>query len=362
MLNAYETHLLNTYLVNIASKIDSRSPEAEDFIEWVTTEWNKFACDSENAGVTSRQRRSRVAREIMRLDNRSRDRNEPVSAKALNSVRESLLATLPARPPRPDRTAKRLRQLGKATGLSTLDREVLELMLRCATSHGFDSLIDDVFDRPGPRMDRLHVSGYVVSMLLGRRPRSIQSRFGVDSPLVRSGLVQIDRDGDLEVPRWLYRLANEPGNNTKDIMQILFDSASASELEWSDFDHVAKHRDHIETLVKGAMQNRSKGVNILLYGPPGTGKTEFCDEVRELAREFDATPALAAGATVAARIGDGNLDTVRFGVHSLSRLLGCNKLCRPARRGDPETLHLQDCTGLPDCGTGSTRVRQVLLA
>ena len=477
MLNAYESHLLNTYLVNIASKIDSRSPEAEDFIEWVATEWNRFACNSENAGVTSRQRRSRVAREIMRLDNRSRDRNKPVSAKTLNSVRESLLATLPARPPRPDRTAKRLRQLGKATGLSTLDRELLELMLRCATSHGFDSLIDDVFDRPGPRMNRLHVSGYVVSMLLGRRPRSIQSRFGIDSPLVRSGLVQIDDDGDLEVPRWLYRLANEPGNNTKDIMQILFDSASASEQEWSDFDHVAKHRDHIETLVKGALQNRSKGVNILLYGPPGTGKTEFCkvlaerlgvtlyaageadgegfepsreerqqalivaqrllanernslllfdemedllggfpdfaaifgakigpghrqgdskvfmhrlleetpvpilwtmnnagsvspailrrmmfalelrqpnteirtrvwtrqlekngiaatpDEVRELAREFDATPALAAGATVAARIGDGNLDTVRFGVHSLSRLLGCNK---PPQRAPAE--------------------------
>ncbi len=477
MLNAYESHLLNTYLVNIASKIDSRYPEAEDFIEWVATEWNKFACNSENAGVASRQRRSRVAREIMRLDNRSHDRNKPVSAKTLNSVRVSLLAALPATPPRPDRTAKRLRQLGKATGLSTLDRELLELMLRCATSHGFDSLIGDVFDRPGPRMNRLHVSGYVVSMLLGRRPRSIQSRLGIGSPLVSAGLVEIGDDGDLEIPRWLHRLSNEPGNNTKDIMQILFDSASASELEWSDFDHVAKHRDHIETLVKGAMQNRSKGVNILLYGPPGTGKTEFCkvlaerlgvtlyaageaddegfepsrrerqqelivaqrllandrnslllfdemedllggfpdfaaifgakigpghrqgdskvfmhrlleetpvpilwtmnnadsvspailrrmmfalelrqpnteirtrvwarqlekngitatpDEVRELAREFDTTPALAAGATVAARIGDGNLDTVRFGVHSLSRLLGCNK---PPQRAPAE--------------------------
>ena len=49
------------------------------------------------------------------------------------------------------------------------------------------------------------------------------------------------------------------------------------------------------------------------------------DEVRELAREFDATPALAAGATAAARIGDGSLDTVRFGVRSLSKLLGSNK-------------------------------------
>ena len=477
MLNAYESHLLNTYLANIVSKIGRRSPEAGDFVEWVNFEWNKFNCKINSAAGTSRNRTREFEREILRSEIRSHGKGKSVSAKSLENVRQSVFAALPAKRPGPDRTARRLGQLRKAVGLSALDREMLELMLRCATSLAFDSLIDDVFDRPGPRMNRLHVSGYVMSMLLGRRPRSIQTRLGIDSPLVRSGLVRIDEDGDLEIPRWLHRLANEPGNNTKDIMRILFDSAPTSELEWSDFDHVAKHRDHIETLVRGALNSRTKGVNILFYGPPGTGKTEFCkvlaerlgvtlyaageadddgfepsrkerqqeliiaqrllandnnslllfdemedllggapdfaaifgtkigpghrqgeskvfmhrlleetpvpilwtmnnarsvshtilrrmmfalelrkpgaqirtrvfarqlekndivatpDEVRELAREFDATPALAAGATAAARISDGGLDSVRFGVRSLSRLLGCD---RPPQRAPAE--------------------------
>ncbi|MDE0507687.1 MAG: AAA family ATPase [Gammaproteobacteria bacterium] len=411
------------------------------------------------------------------MKRRNQENKQPLTEETLDEIRESLAATLSPKPPKPDRTARRLRQLAKDTGLSALDREVLELMLRRATNFAFESLIDDVFDRQAPWIQRLHVSGYAIAMVLGRRPRSVQSRFSSDSPLVRSGLVQVEEEGDLDIPGWLKRLANEPGNNTKDIMRILFDSASSSELEWSDFDHVAKARDHIENLVKGALRSRSKGVNILLFGPPGTGKTEFCkvlagrvgvtlfatgeadkvgfepsrrerqqelivaqrllanhnnslllfdemedllsdaldfatifgaktdpghrqgdskvfmhrlleetpvpvlwtmnnarsvnpailrrmvfalelrkpdawirervwarqlqknniaatrDEVRELAREFDATPALAAGATAAARIGDGDLETVRFGVRSLSRLLGCN---RPTQRAPAE--------------------------
>ena len=259
MLNAYENHLLNTYLVNIASKIGRNSPEAEDFVEWVKFDWNKFACTKNDSVNKSRNRVREFEREILRSEKRSHGKGKSVPARSFEKACQSVYAALAEKRPRPDRTARRLSQLRKAVGLSALDREILELMLRCATSHAFDSLIDDVFDRPGPRMNRLHVSGYVISTLLGRRPRSIQSRLGVDSPLVRSGLVQIDEDGDLEVPHWLHRLANEPGNNTKDIMRILFDSASASELEWSDFDHVAKHRDHIETLLRGALKCRAKG-------------------------------------------------------------------------------------------------------
>lgn len=478
MLNAYETHLLNTYLVNIASKIDHRTPEAEDFIEWVEHDWKVLTCTRNSVDSASGRILNKRQRRSLRLNSSMSDRKKPVTAKSLANVRETLFAALPARSPRSDRTAKRLRQLAKAIGLGTLDRQILELLLRYQTSHAFDSLIDDIFEHPGPRMGRMHVSGHVVGILLGRRPGNIHSRLRHDAPLVRCGLVQIDEDdGEVDVPRWLHKLANEPGKNTEDIMRLLFNSASDSELEWSDFDHVKKHRDHIETLLKGAIRNRERGVNILLYGPPGTGKTEFCkllaqklgvtlftageadqdgyepsrkdrqqeliiaqrllandrnslllfdemedllgsssglaeifgagfeasqrqgeskvfmhrllentpvpilwtmnnahsvsrtilrrmmfalelrrpdakirarvwarqleqngvsatpNEVRELAREFDTTPAIAAGATVAARIAGGNLDTVRHGVRSLSRLLSCD---RPPQKAPAE--------------------------
>ena len=55
-----------------------------------------------------------------------------------------------------------------------------------------------------------------------------------------------------------------------------------------------------------------------------------------LATEFDATPGVAAGATAAAKISGGDLDTVRHGVRNLSRVLSCEKPSqRPPDKFDP---------------------------
>lgn len=55
-----------------------------------------------------------------------------------------------------------------------------------------------------------------------------------------------------------------------------------------------------------------------------------------LATEFDATPGVAAGATAAAKLGDGGLDTVRHGVRNLSRVLSCEKPSqKPPDKFDP---------------------------
>ena len=72
----------------------------------------------------------------------------------------------------------------------------------------------------------------------------------------------------------LRRLDSVPGD--VDVHRLLLDVASPSELDWSDFDHVAEARDHVESILKGALRTGALGVNILVYGPPGTGKTEFC--------------------------------------------------------------------------------------
>ena len=53
------------------------------------------------------------------------------------------------------------------------------------------------------------------------------------------------------------------------------------------------------------------------------------DDALALAREFEATPGVAAGATAAARLGGGDIAAVRRGVRSLSRVLSCE---RPPQR------------------------------
>ena len=85
----------------------------------------------------------------------------------------------------------------------------------------------------------------------------------------------------MNIVRRLNRLATAPGGASSDVNRLLLDAVSPSELEWSDFDHVARDRDHIEKLLEGALETSAPGVNVLLYGPPGTGKTEFCEALAE---------------------------------------------------------------------------------
>ena len=64
------------------------------------------------------------------------------------------------------------------------------------------------------------------------------------------------------------------------------------------------------------------------------------DEADALAREFAATPGVAAGATAAARISGGGIDTVRRGVRGLSRVLGCEAPPQGTPpRFDPALIH-----------------------
>ena len=157
-----------------------------------------------------------------------------------------------------------------------MDIDILELLLRYETHTVFESMIDDIFESPGPSMDVLNLRGWAVSLLLGLTANRIQSRLRDGAPLVRSGLVSIDDDGDFAIPRRLRRLATTPGDGNIDVTRLLLDVASPGDLEGSDFDHVADARNHIEQLVQGALDSGAPGVNVLLYGPPGTGKTEFC--------------------------------------------------------------------------------------
>ncbi|MCY3689975.1 MAG: AAA family ATPase [Gammaproteobacteria bacterium] len=476
MLNAYENHLLNTYLANIVRPLRHWSPMTPKLVEWLVDDWNDYnlidgapAKPEHDAEIAQRRQLQKRWEES---EVRKSGRVKSVSPKTFELAREIVLGSLAPKPPKPpklDPTARRLRELQEVAGLSNVEREVLELLLRYATCDAVDSLIDEVFDRSSTRQ-RMNVTGLALTMPLGLKPKNIATSLERQSPLVRSGLVEIDDDGDVSIPRWLHKLAG-PETKSRDIRQLLLQTAMPSDLEWSDFDHVAKCRDHIADLLKGALRDRSKGVNILLYGPPGTGKTEFCkvlarqletrlytvgeadddgmeptrnerqqelifaqrllasdenslllfdemedllgggfdiaqlfggmgmmssghrqgeskvfmhrlleetpvpvlwtmnnarsvcpailrrmmyalelrppganirarvwarqleknqiaastDEIRELAREFDATPAVAAGATAAARIGDGNLEKVRVGVRSLQKLLSGDK-------------------------------------
>ncbi len=268
MLTAYEHHLLALYLANAASCLSHRDPEATALAMWVTDRDNLIARGRED----KRSRRRR--REI--------DRDEELSARQFRDLGDALWEECSNRRVQPDRTARRLRRLGRSAGLSRADLAILEVLLRYRTRPVFESMIDDIFDHPLNGRLVFTLGGHTLPLLLGLSPNRIAGRLGASAPLVRSGLVAIDRDdGEVAMLDRLNQLVHAPGGADCDAASLLLDPAPASDLDWTDFDHVAVDRNHVETLLKGALDTRAQGVNILLHGPPGTGKTEFCKVLAE---------------------------------------------------------------------------------
>ncbi len=266
MLSAYEHRLLALYLANAASRLSHREPEAMALAMWVA--------DRENLIARGRKRARRRRWEI--------DRNEGLSARQFRALGEALREECSNHTARPDRTARRLRRLGRSADLTRTDLAILETLLRYRTQSVFESMIDDIFERSfdGPVVFSLR--GRTLPVLLGLSPNAVARRLEAAAPLVRSGLVSIDSsDGEVMMLERLNRLVHAPGGADRDVASLLLDPAPSSDLDWTDFDHVAGDRDHVETLLRGALDTLAPGVNILLHGPPGTGKTEFCKVLAE---------------------------------------------------------------------------------
>ena len=272
MLTNYERRLTFSYLLNVASRLHHQRTEAVALAEWV-----KEQSDMLNLGSPFRKRAA----------NESHCSDGILSSEEWQELRETLGRCFAAtKPTRGDRTASRIRHLGREMQLSRMDIAILELLLRYRTQPLIESMIDAVFTRSaryGGRMRILNLGSRALPDLLGVSAGACFARFAVHAPLMRSGLVTIDDDGDIELIDRLRKLAHAPAGTGLDARGLLFDAAAPAELEWSDFDHVKEGRDHVEQLLQGALGAGRAGVNVFVYGPPGTGKTQFC---RTLARRL----------------------------------------------------------------------------
>ena len=216
MLNAYEQRLMAFYLANAAASLHHRDREASDLAEWVA--------DRENRVAFGRRKRPSP----IRVRAAKRGRAEGLSGGNWRSLQAALREEYSAaRKARPDRTAQRLRRLAKATGLSRTDIDVLELVLRYQAQPVIESMIDDVF-RSSRRFTPLNVQGPALPALLGVSANTVQGRLRADAPLVRSGLVSVDSDGDLKALDRLNRLAAAPAGSGTDVHRLLLDAAPAT--------------------------------------------------------------------------------------------------------------------------------------
>ena len=467
MLTTYIRHLLLTYLGNVVRSRSRWKCCAEEVVEWLADNGDLVGLDADALKLKTDRFGS-----VESVPAHARKRLK----RAIGAERKVLAGTAP------DRAATRLRELGGMVGMEPEDLAILELLLRYQTHPVVEDFVDSAFSGGRRRLgSALNLGRPTLAMLLDLPVSRALERFAAGAPLMRTGLVQVDDDQDITCARRLHRLVSAV-SDCADVRELLLGGARESELGWSDFDHLGQSRDDVERLLRGALKQGVRGVNILVYGPPGTGKTEFCrvlaarlgvelfsvgeadeggdeptreerlaelrlaqsllgdderavllfdemedllspgghgyflaglfgrrrrsggskvfmnrlleetpaptiwttnvagsinpailrrmmfalemrqppprirsriwtrqlahhgieatdDEAAALAHEFDATPGVAAGATAAARLAEGDFDTVRRGVRSLSRLLGCDRpTAVPTVRFAPELI------------------------
>lgn len=96
---------------------------------------------------------------------------------------------------------------------------------------------------------------------------------------VHLGLLQISGNWNgrvmLEVTESLHRVLNRLPCSDAEMIACLVGAAAPAQLKPEDF---MNHREALKLLsamLRGALAEKARGVNILLYGPPGTGKTEL---------------------------------------------------------------------------------------
>ena len=259
MLNAYERRLALFYLTNMLRRLRRTTSESKNLAEWL----------EENASVIASG-----ARSTERM--RTTASTTPLSARNWRTLRNLIekesVATADVSP---DPMGCRLRRLGETVELSSLDIALLEVLLRYKTQPVIESLIDAPFLYTHASLGPMNARSAALPCVLGKSTNIVRSRFAEDAPLVRTGLVSIDDDQDVEAIGRLRRFGS-PGSEEADVRTLLLGQSPLSELVWSDFDHLGQNRENVARLIRGAAARGARGVNVLVYGPPGTGKTEFC--------------------------------------------------------------------------------------
>ena len=135
MLAAYERRLVLSYLANATSRLNRRSSETNELVDWI----------SENRDLLGVERS--VIERFWDLTKRRKSENR-FSKGQMAALRDLLIeaGNGRSRKVRGDGLALRLRNLGREMQLSRSDVGILEIMLRYRSNPVVESLIDSVFE------------------------------------------------------------------------------------------------------------------------------------------------------------------------------------------------------------------------
>ena len=182
------------------------------------------------------------------------------------------LPTLNEAAPKPSAFQTRLEWIGRTLDLKPAEIGFLGAVARLTQVPEFRELYSAAAGCPRdddevPVKSAVHMAG-----LPDREAHRLADR---RSTLLQLGLIEDRGGGDVALSATVAGILSHRTTDDKALKQALLGKNNPSSLEIADFAHLGIAREHVLSLLEGALQKREKGASFLFYGPPGTGKTEF---------------------------------------------------------------------------------------
>jgi AAA+ superfamily predicted ATPase len=193
--------------------------------------------------------------------------------RGLRALRRRVRSSPPRALPPAEPVCSNLAVLGRALELDDVDLQVLTFVHALQTSDGLQELVMQLGNMT------LADCAETLCRAQGLERRQVMAALHRTGRLRASGVIQVDDDlctMQHKLKLWLplVDLLTEPALDELALLEHLVPRALPPTLGLDDFVHMRREVDLALGLLRGALEQRARGINILLTGDTGTGKTE----------------------------------------------------------------------------------------